>query len=203
MMAHNLSRGCAHWVRIEQTKLTDKDGNFLPFAGAHVAITAGEISRGTFVGCYRGKWIRRRSAAPYRGALAPYAMETDDFFIVPQAEDGNSSQADLDEYPMAAVNEVPLGHAANCTFKRFFTERDVRLPMHDERLAQRIDAVALYTTRAVQPGEELLTDYGKHYSFRGAIWTPGAPGRFLSKSEIVPPVIALYGPVPSDAWSYV
>ena len=65
--------------------------------------------RGDCIMAYRGDFIPRTSDAPYRGRRGAYAMETEDFFIVPPAGSLPGELVDVFEYPASAVNEPPAG----------------------------------------------------------------------------------------------
>ena len=67
------------------------------------------------------------------------------------------------------------------------------------RGAQRIDYVAVYTSRFVQRDAELFVHYGNGYSHR--TWKPGK-ATHISKAKILPPVYWLANP-PADAFRFV
>ena len=212
------ARGCAEWVRVRVSSIVAEDAGL----GLFVALPIGRpsdltkgcsdygvdehgtpvVKRGTFVGLYRGKWMRRTTqSSSYRGARRSHAMETDDFFIVPPRAGASADAAHVNvyEYRIAAVQEVPQGEVANVTFVRWFKVGDV-LETPPEGIARNAsaDSVAMYAARDLYDGEELFTFYGSGYP---RTWVTGRPSH-ISKSALGPPRLSA-ACVPSDAWSLV
>lgn len=186
------SRGVCAELYVAPTTLAEDEGGFGGFVSA-------DLDAFTCIGYFTGKWMRRRSDAPYRGQRASHAMETEDYFVIPHdysrayRSPQEQALADLQRYPVAAIQEVPDGKETNCQFVRWYRADDI-LFYGSRRI--RVDAVTLYTTRKVAAGEELFTWYGHDYPCR--TWTPGTVSTF-SKSMLRPPVLQIPVP-PLDAW---
>ena len=125
--AVGFARGCAEWVRVRVSSIVAEDAGLGLFVALPLGTGAADlikgcsdygidghgtpvVKRGTFVGFYRGEWMRRSTTRSYRGARKSHAMETDDFFIVPPraAAAADATLVNVYEYRIAAVQEVPV-----------------------------------------------------------------------------------------------
>ena len=153
--------------------------------------------RGDCIMAYRGDFIPRTGDAPYRGRRGAYAMETEDFFIVPPAGSLPGELVDVFEYPASAVNEPPAGVDANCVFLRWFRIGDILSGPKADR--GEVDLITLHAARDLLPGEELFASYGIGYSHR--TW-PACATAQLNKSAAQKPCNGLRY-VSADSWRMV
>lgn len=171
------------WIRpgvdLRPTTVGADPGGRGLFAGPH------PLGANCFVGAYagrRGGWRRiGDDPTPYRGS-DDYVMETAGWRWT--AKKPGEARPDVGQYPVAAAQEPPPGRRANCAFVPFHSPRDLGLQFDGE--GKEVVFVALYTTEAVGPHEELFVHYGgdKHRDYEvGLAARPPAKTR-LSLEEL-------------------
>ena len=111
--------------------------------------------RASFLGVYTAPaWRRARPDSKYRGE-SDYVMQVGFWRAAPRPREKDPNLA---RFKMMAVQEPPPGTEANCKFIYFSKAGDINAPFGKNTP---ISLVALYSTRDIEPGEELFAHYGE------------------------------------------
>lgn len=164
-----MHRGAIHKTEVGRTTLTSVDGTRLPF---HGLFATEAIQRGDFVGFYCGDFYDEDDEEVPTSA---YAMNGSGFLVVPPT-------IDPVWYPMAMVNEPPLGASANVCLLEWAKAGEV-----DPDWPKKTDPVqclSFHATRTIRAGEEIFLHYGpeydrSHYPAKGKL--VGSPSRLAKK----------------------
>jgi hypothetical protein len=137
------------------------------------------LAEGSFVGVYVGRDASWRSIGPfshpYRGS-DDYVMESGCWRWTPKSRE--ATKPNLGQFPMAAMQEPPVGRRANCTLKAFTNPKMVGLAG-----SQPVTLVAMYTTERIDGNEELFVHYG---DAKKRSYEVGEPALHLALKDIAP-----------------
>jgi hypothetical protein len=147
-------RGERDDLAVSQTKLHAGDQR----AAFNGLFTNKYLQTGAFVGFYTGRFYETRDDdddddVVDRVPTSRYAMSGSVYTVVPKSTDAQ-------RYPMAMINEPPKDALANVFVVEWPVARDAvpQLPP-----AEKVEVLAIHTTRPVCAGEELYLHYGKEY----------------------------------------
>ena len=134
-----------------QTTLRDPTtGERYPFHGLYTTV---KLAKGSFLGFYSGVF----KDGEYRGRDA-YVFSLSNVHIRPRKVKG---QIDPARYPLAMCNEPPVSVDANVCVVEHSKAKGVIPQLPD---SSDIAALAFYTCRDVEGGEELFVHYGSNYN---------------------------------------
>jgi len=133
--------------------------------------------RAAFIGVYRApQWRRASGMTEYRGT-SDYVMQVGAWRAGPRVV-RQKTYPNLADFKMMALQEPPAGKEANCQFMYFSRADEINAPIAKSRA---VSLVAVYTTREIEPGEELFVYYG---AAKARDYDVGSPGPELFKYEI-------------------
>ena len=126
----------------------------------------------TAIGVYTGTPIlgsefnatKKRIAKEYAYQLKPIDVEGTklSFVIVPPF--GADNRVDLKKHPLAALNEPPPGSMANVTMQQMVVPiEQMQKAGRPRDIVEPLTMLVAFTTRRVEPGEQLFLYYGKSY----------------------------------------
>ena len=148
---------------VRQTLLT-KGRKRLPFYGLFADTF---IPKHAFLGYYTGNFydevVGDEEDEDVENPPPPshYAANGSGFTVVPPGE-GTARGVDPASYPMAMMNEPPLGTVSNATIVEWLKAED-GLPNAELRPNQKIGVVAIHACSNIQAGEEIYFHYGEDY----------------------------------------
>ena len=126
----------------------------------------------TAIGVYTGTPIlgsefnatKKRIAKEYAYQLKPIDVEGTklSFVIVPPF--GADDRVDLKKHPLAALNEPPPGSMANVTMQQMVVPiEQMQKAGRPRDIVEPLTMLVAFTTRRVEPGQQLFLYYGKSY----------------------------------------
>lgn len=158
-------------IVVDESTILEDIGGFGLFT------TDEKIPRGSFIGAYTApqkgwRYFDSSKVGTYNGKDS-YVMQAGNWRWSPTC---GRPRPDLGRYPLAAVQEPPVGTEANCIFIPFYDPRDIGASS-----GARLVFVAVYTARDVEPFSELFVHYG---DMKRRNYEVGSPAPLLNKSDI-------------------
>ena len=152
---------------VKQTWITKgKNQQRLPFKGLFTMV---DLPQGAFLGLYAGRFYEENDDSDDDetgdDAHPPshYAVNLSGFVVIPPSTSSSSEIIDPETYPMAMMNEPPLGDRANVGIVEWLLAKDA---VPGIRPNAKVLVAAIHACRPIHAGEEIYFYYGDKYDRR-------------------------------------